>query len=315
MSESLGFNNTYALAVRVDTADRLGLRRISDLQRQSQLTAAFSSGFLERDDGWPGLARQYGLSLAAVRVMEHALTYRALASGEVDVMDVFSTDGQLERLRLRVLDDERGFFPDYSAVLRARKEMAERYPRTWASLREALEGKLDEKRMSRLNAMADLDGKSVAEVAAAFLGTESPGRTRKTGLVAELSALTLDHLVLVLVSLAAAIVLGVPMGIAAARFRKAGQIELGAGHAADDSRPRPARVHDPALRNRQGAGAGRPVALRAPCSRRSTYAGLIGIDGHLLRSRRPGLARGAPVRIELPSPPSGSWRASRRRRS
>ena len=67
MSESLGFNNTYALAVRVDTADRLGLRRISDLQRQSQLTAAFSSGFLEREDGWPGLARQYGLSLAAVR--------------------------------------------------------------------------------------------------------------------------------------------------------------------------------------------------------------------------------------------------------
>jgi glycine betaine/choline ABC-type transport system substrate-binding protein len=121
MSESLGFNNTYALAVRVDTADRLGLRRISDLQRQSQLTAAFSSGFLEREDGWPGLARQYGLSLAAVRVMSTPSPIRALASGEVDMMDVFSTDGQLERLRLRVLDDDRGFFPDYSAVLLARK--------------------------------------------------------------------------------------------------------------------------------------------------------------------------------------------------
>lgn len=303
MSESLGFNNTYALAVRVDTADRLGLRRISDLQRQSQLTAAFSSGFLEREDGWPGLARRYGLSLAAVRVMEHALTYRALASGEVDVMDVFSTDGQLERLRLRVLDDDRGFFPDYSAVLLARKEMAERYPRTWASLREALEGKLDEKRMSRLNAMADLDGKSVAEVAAAFLGTESPGRTRNTGLVAELSALTLDHLVLVLVSLAAAIVLGVPMGIAAARFRKAGQIELGAVGMLQTI---PALALLVFMIPLFGIGKGPALVALSLYALlpivRSTYAGLIGIDGHLLEIAFVlGLGRVARlVRIELP---------------
>jgi osmoprotectant transport system permease protein len=74
MSDSLGFNNTYALAVRVETAERLGLGAISDLKRHPELTAAFSSGFLEREDGWPGLARHYGVSLAAVRVMEHALT-------------------------------------------------------------------------------------------------------------------------------------------------------------------------------------------------------------------------------------------------
>src|SRR6266478_3463274 len=160
--------------------------------------------------------------------MEHALTYRAIVSGEIEIMDVFSTDGQLERLRLRVLEDDRRFFPDYSAVLLARTDMAERYPRTWARLREALEGKLDEKRMSRLNAMADLDGKRVSEIAAAFLGTAPPDTSRKTGLAAAPYTLTLDHLALVLVSLAAAIALGVPMGIAAARFRRAGQIELGA---------------------------------------------------------------------------------------
>src|SRR3984893_2598087 len=191
MSDSLGFNNTYALAVRVETAERLGLRTIGDLKRHPELTAAFSSGFLEREDGWPGLARHYGVSLAAVRVMEHALTYRAIVTGEVNVMDVFSTDGQLERLRLRLLSDDRGFFPDYSAVLLARRDMAERFPRTWARLREVFEGALDEKRVSKLNAMADLDVNIVPEVAAAFLGTSRSGAQRKTGMARELYALTL----------------------------------------------------------------------------------------------------------------------------
>src|SRR6266481_512922 len=201
ISEPLGFNNTYALAVRADTAERLGLAKISDLSRHDRLTAVFTSGFLEREDGWPGLKRHYGLAIGNVRVMEHALTYRAIAAGEVDVMDVFSTDGQLERLRLRILKDDRGFFPDYSAVLLARRDMAERYPRTWARLREVLEGSLDDRRMSALNAMADLDGKSVPEVAAAFAGTASPDAHRRSGLAAEIYALTLDHLVLVLVAL------------------------------------------------------------------------------------------------------------------
>jgi len=303
MSESLGFNNTYALAVRVDTADRLGLRRISDLARQGQLTAAFSSGFLEREDGWPGLARHYGLSLAAVRVMEHALTYRAIVSGEIDIMDVFSTDGQLERLRLRVLEDDRRFFPDYSAVLLARRDMAERYPRTWARLREAFEGKLDEQRMSRLNAMADLDGKRVSEIAAAFLGTAPSDTSRKTGLAAELYTLTLDHLVLVLVSLAAAIALGVPMGIAAARFRRAGQIELGAVGMLQTI---PALALLVFMIPLFGIGKGPALVALSLYALlpivRSTYAGLIGIDGHLLEIAFVlGLGRLARLwRIELP---------------
>ncbi|HEY7868863.1 MAG TPA: glycine betaine ABC transporter substrate-binding protein, partial [Methylomirabilota bacterium] len=77
VSGSLGFANTYALAVRADTAERLGLRTIGDLARHPELRAAFSSGFLEREDGWPGLRARYGLTLARVEVMEHALTYRA----------------------------------------------------------------------------------------------------------------------------------------------------------------------------------------------------------------------------------------------
>ena len=226
ISGSLGFANTYALALRGEMANRLGLRTIGDLARHPELTAAFSSGFLEREDGWPGLARHYGLALARVGVMEHALTYRALASGDVDLMDVFSTDGQLGRLGLHLLEDDRHFFPDYSAVLLARREMVDRYPRTWARLREVFEGRIDGRRMAEMNAMADLDGKSAADVAAAFLGAAAPEGHARRAMLREIAALTRDHLILVLVSLAAAIALGLPMGIAAARYRRAGQVEL-----------------------------------------------------------------------------------------
>jgi osmoprotectant transport system permease protein len=303
ISEPLGFNNTYALAVRADTAERLGLAKISDLSRHDRLTAAFTSGFLEREDGWPGLKRHYGLALSNVRVMEHALTYRAIAAGEVDVMDVFSTDGQLERLRLRILKDDRRFFPDYSAVLLARRDMAERFPRTWARLREVLEGSLDDRRMSALNAMADLDGKSVPEVAAAFAGTVSPDAHRRSGLAAEIYALTLDHLLLVLVALAAAIVVGTPMGIAAARFRRAGQLELGAVGMLQTI---PALALLVFMIPLFGIGKGPALVALSLYALlpivRSTYAGLIGIDGHLIEIAFVlGLGRlKRLVRIELP---------------
>lgn len=303
ISEPLGFNNTYALAVRVETAERLDLRTIGDLARHPELTAAFSSGFLEREDGWPGLRRHYGLSLTGVRVMEHALTYRAVAGGDVDVMDIFSTDGQLERLRLRILRDDRGFFPDYSAVLLARRDMAERFPRTWARLRQVLEGTIDDRRMSELNAKVDLDGKSIPEVAAALAGRAQPGAPAGPGIVAEIYALTLDHLVLVLVSLAAAIVLGLPMGIAAARFRRVGQVELGAIGMLQTV---PALALLVFMIPLFGIGKGPALVALSLYALlpivRSTYAGMIGIDRHLLEIAFVlGLGRLARlVRIELP---------------
>jgi len=303
ISAPLGFANTYALAVRTETARRLGLRTIGDLAGHAGLTAAFSSGFLEREDGWPGLRRHYGLSLARVDVMDHALQYRALASGDVDVMDVFSTDGQLERLRLTLLEDDRGFFPDYSAVLLARRDVTERFPRTWARLREGLEGRFDDRRMAALNAMADLDGKRVAEVAAAFLGARSPEAHGWRAALAELSTLTLDHLVLVLVSLVAAIALGLPMGVVAARYRRTGQIELSVIAVLQTI---------PALALLMFMiplfGIGKAPALVAlslyallPIAR-NTYAGMIGIDAQLLEIAFVlGLGRlRRLVRVELP---------------
>ena len=222
----LGFNNTYALAVRREMADRLQLRSISDLARHPELEAAFSSGFTDREDGWPGLKRRYGLELARVRVMEHALTYEALAAGEVDVIDIYSTDGKLERLDLAILDDDRRFFPDYQAVLLVREDFIERFPRTWRALQAELEGRLDERRMAHLNAMADLDGRGFAEIVAEFFQREAPANVQRDRLVADILELTLDHLWLVFISLGAAVLLGVPLGILAARHRALGQVEL-----------------------------------------------------------------------------------------
>jgi len=225
VSEPLGFQNTYALAVARSTASRLGLRTISDLRGHRRLTAAFDPGFLERDDGWPGLRRHYGLQLADVRIMEHALAYRALAGGSVDVIDVFSTDGQLAREDVALLADDRAFFPDYAAVLLARRPFSERRPRTWAALEQRLAGRLDTATMTRLNAQADLDRRPFDAVAASFLGGGTPAASRRSP-VRDLPAFTLQHLALVGISLLAAVAAGVPLGVLAARRRLLGQVEM-----------------------------------------------------------------------------------------
>jgi osmoprotectant transport system permease protein len=226
LSAPLGFENTYALAVRDETAQRLGLRTIGDLARHPTLRAAFTSGFLERDDGWPGLRRHYGLELGDVRAIEHALAYQALAGGRVDVIDAFSTDGRLAGSGLRLLEDDRRFFPRYAAVLLARRAFLDRAPRTWAALEARLAGRLDTAAMTRLNARIDVEGWTIERTAAEFLGgAQAPGDGRGR-LARELVSLTLDHLGLVAVSLVAAILAGVPLGIAAARSRVLGQLEL-----------------------------------------------------------------------------------------
>lgn len=226
ISDPLGFDNSYALAVSTDVARLHGLRRISDLRRHSELTAAFTSGFLEREDGWPGLSRHYRLTLAGVRAIEHVLAYQALITGTVDVIDVFSTDGRLTRPGIVVLEDDRRFFPAYSAVLLARIDFAQRFPRAWAALGQAFVGRIDGRAMARLNALADLEGKTVPQVAARFLGRELTDADERVRLARELGALTLEHLALVAIAVAAATLVGLPLGVLAARAAVLGQLEL-----------------------------------------------------------------------------------------
>ncbi len=226
ISDPLGFNNTYALAVRRHMATQFTIHTISDLSKYPQLRGGFSAGFLERDDGWPGLRRYYGLRLADVRTLEHTLTYEALAHGDIDVMDVFSTDGKLTKFDLVILQDDRQFFPTYYAVLFVRQAFLRQFPRTWDALQRLLVQQIDDALMARLNALAELEGKSFQQIRAQFLQPETTGESEPLPFLADLYTFTLDHLYLVAVSLGVAMLLGIPLGIVAARCHRLGQIEL-----------------------------------------------------------------------------------------
>jgi osmoprotectant transport system permease protein len=139
---------------------------------------------------------------------------------------VFSTDGRLTRAEVTVLRDDRRFFPDYAAVLLARTDFVARHPDAWAALEWALVGRLDDRTMTRLNALADLDGRTTRQVAARFLGREVTDADERARLVRELGTLTRQHLELVVAAVVLAVLAGVPLGILAVRSATVGQAEL-----------------------------------------------------------------------------------------
>jgi osmoprotectant transport system permease protein len=227
MSRPLGFNDTYAIALRADVAARLGLRRISDLRGQPGLRFGFSSEFMSRKDGWPGLKARYQLPQTDVRGLEHDLAYRGLAAGDLDATDVYTTDPEIEAQHLAVLEDDLAFFPRYDAVLVHRADLPARAPAVMAALR-ALEGRISEKRMAALNAQAKLNHVPEAEVAAAFVREELGLSVAAAGdsRLGRIAARTVEHLWLVGLSLLLGILVAVPLGIAAFRRPRLGQLVL-----------------------------------------------------------------------------------------
>jgi len=223
----LGFADSYALGMKLATAERLGIRRISDLQAHPQLRFAYSNEFLDRADGWRALQRAYALPQTDVRGMDHDLAYRGLTAGAFEVTDLYSTDAEVQLLGLRVLEDDRHHFPDYQAVLLLRQAAAT--PPVLAALAR-LDGRISAGDMVAMNARAKVDRVPEATVAADFLRTQGiqtgtpalPGRARR------LLGYLRDHLLLVGVSLAGAILVGLPLGILAARRRRLGQAVLAA---------------------------------------------------------------------------------------
>jgi len=225
MSDPLGFNNTYALAVRESFARQNNVHTITDLARlKGTVRAAFSYEFMDRADGWPGLAAAYHLDLSAKNVnrMEHSLTYQAIDQNAVDVIDVYSTDAKIRKFDLRVLDDDRAYFPVYQAVWVARKDFVDRYPAQWQALQK-LAGTIDVNTMLDMNAAADIDKQSYAQIAARFRGAQA--RVTDT-LTSRIAHRTVEHLWLVAISLVFSIVIGVPLGVAAVRFQTTGQAIL-----------------------------------------------------------------------------------------
>lgn len=170
-----GFNNTFAILVRRADATRYHLRTISDLAAVApRLRAGFGYEFLERQDGFQGLARTYGLRFAQPPTsMDLGLTTRALADGKVDVIAGNSTDGQIAVLDLVQLSDDRGYFPPYQAAPLVRDAVLERHPAVAQALAE-LGGKISDAEMRRLNALADVQHRDIAEIARDWLAKNLP---------------------------------------------------------------------------------------------------------------------------------------------
>ena len=225
MSGPLGFDDTYALAVKESFAEQHQLHSISDLAGvETKIRAAFSYEFMDRKDGFQGMAASYHLHFAPQNVnrMEHSLTYQAIDDGAVDLIDLYSTDAKIEKSQLRVLKDDHGYFPVYQAVWVARKDFTERHPREWQALLN-LQGSISERAMIDMNAQADIQHLSFAKIAARHLGSEAP---RSQSLKSNILQRTREHLWLVGIALLFSVVIGIPLGLVAVRFHAAGQAIL-----------------------------------------------------------------------------------------
>ena len=223
-----GFDNTYALVMRSDRAQQLGIRKISDLPHHRELVFGLSHEFLRRGDGLPGLKRVYRLAPQTIG-LEHDLAYRALAEGKVDVTDGYSTDAKLSAEGLIQLQDDLAFFPPYEAAPVVREEVLRRFPRV-ASALALLAGRINAATMQRLNYEVEALRKSHHQVAARFLrrlGLSTEQRVesgRPTGFWRlfwhrrwSTLQLTGRHLLLAGVAVLAACLLGIPLGIAVYR--------------------------------------------------------------------------------------------------
>ena len=241
----LGFENTYAVAVRRETAVRYGLATLSDLARAGpSLRAGLTPDFIGRPDGLPGLTRAYGVRFAEVRALLPAVKYQALAAAEVDVIDGYSTDGLIARYELVVLRDDKRFFPPYEAAALVSGDLAARRPAAIAALTE-LSGRLDVATMRRLNRRLEVDREPVGRIAGDALvelgltaapagGSSARTEPRKDGSFtgylwarrAELFTMARRHLLLVVLSLAAAIAAAVPLGLALERLPRGAEVAV-----------------------------------------------------------------------------------------
>lgn len=232
----LGFSNSYALAMPADRAQALGIVRISDLRGHPGLRYCLSQEFLQRKDGWAGLAKRYGLTHAAPVGLDHGLAYEALRSRQCDVIDAYSTDPKIESEGLRVLADDRGYFPSYEALLLYRSDFPRRFPRSWQAI-EALQGRFSDAAMRKLNAEVELHGRTFDQAAADFLSGGEAGHAARRStwgrivdaiFAADFWRLSREHLLLVFASLAFGVLVGMPLGWCAYRVRRARYWILGA---------------------------------------------------------------------------------------
>ncbi|MEM1013851.1 MAG: glycine betaine ABC transporter substrate-binding protein, partial [Planctomycetota bacterium] len=231
MTDELGFNNTYALAVTRELADELGLVTTSDLADHPDLRVAVSSEWFGRADGWPQLKAAYGLPQDDVTALgEHRLLYRAITSGQTDVIEVYTTEAAIEANDLVVLEDDQSFFPQYMAFVLYRTELEQSHPTVVEAWRQ-MAGTLDEASMTALNARVEGGLNSESAAAAAYLAEHftdaADDVTADLSLPARLWQRTVEHAWLVVAAMVLGIALAVPLGVLAAGGRTAGRVVLG----------------------------------------------------------------------------------------
>lgn len=310
IGRSLGFRNNYALGMRKDVAAAYGIAKTSDLRNHPELRCGFIHEFLDRPDGWPGVKAHYGLPQSNVQGMNHTLAYRALVEKALDVTEVYTTDGEIAQYDLLVLPDDEEFFPKYEAVWLYRDELAKRRPEVVESLRR-MEGRITEPEMQKLNAAVQGDKRDEAEVAAAFLSSSMglPVGLADGSMASRILITTGEHLLLVVPSLVAAILIAMPLGVIAARRPGPGRIILGAVGILQTI-PSLALLlfMIPVMMWLTGRGTGAPPAVAAltlysllPILR-NTHAGLTGVSPSLRESAQAlGLPPWAMLRlVELP---------------
>ncbi len=229
----IGFNNSYAITVRSAMADEYNLATISDLgYRAGQLGGGFTSEFMERPDGYPGLCKTYGLKLGTTVDLDPGLMYQAVAQEQVDVICAFATDGRIAEYNLRVLDDDRHFFPPYDAAPVARGELLRNHP----EIRDALgilAGTISDGDMRQMNHAVDVLKQEPADVVRWWLNQREEQATEGSPVASgdrlstkpaslwalavkrktEIGRKTLEHLTLTVLGVLIAIALGVPIGV------------------------------------------------------------------------------------------------------
>jgi osmoprotectant transport system substrate-binding protein len=168
-----GLNNTYAVALPNDFAEKNGIVTVSDLVPfAGELVFGAEHEFFDRQDGYDGMVEAYGLEFSGDPVkMDIAMKYQATAQGRIHVTDAFSTDGQLITYDLKVLEDDKNFFPPYYAAPIIRKETLEKHPELESILNE-LSGRIDDQTMQQMNYKVESEGMSTREAAREFLKSE-----------------------------------------------------------------------------------------------------------------------------------------------
>jgi osmoprotectant transport system permease protein len=224
----LGFNNTYAIGMKRDEAEKVGIENISDLRNHPNLKLGFTNEFMDRKDGWPGLQKFYNLPQTNVNGLDHDLAYRGLASRSIDVIDLYSTDAEINYYNLKVLKDDLHYFTDYQAVLLYRKDLEKIFPKVVDAIK-ILKNSIPESLMIKMNSDVKINGISEEVVAAQFIKNRFSIESNfvESTFLNRLSHNTKEHLYLVLISLSVAILVSIPLGISSYKNKKLGKFIIG----------------------------------------------------------------------------------------